>query len=94
MDANAVRSFVNEHPQGVRIKMVDGTVYNMPHRDYVWFTPGFGQPEGRVGRLATSFWLYDAAADANLLVNALLVTDLAPLKRSTKGKGRKRKGAA
>jgi hypothetical protein len=93
MDANAVRARVNEHPEGVEIRMIDGTVYVVPHRDYVWFTRLYGQPESRGGRYATSFWLHDAKADTARLVNSMLVADITPLARNGGGKpgGRPRK---
>lgn len=93
MDTRAVRTFINDHPDGVIIRMIDGTVFEVPHRDYVWFTPAFGEPESRVGRLSTSFWLHDHERDETRLVNALLVRDISPLKRighGRKGSGRKK----
>jgi hypothetical protein len=82
MDAEALRTYVNEHPEGVVIRMVDGKVYRIPHRDYVWFTPSFGQPESRVGRYSTAFWLHDIEEATNRLVNAMLVRDVTPLKKN------------
>ncbi len=94
MDANAVRAMVNEHPDGVEIRMIDGTVYVVPHRDYVWFTPLYGQPEARAGRYATSFWLHDSKADTARLVNSMLVADITPLKRNGgENRGKRRKSS-
>ena len=70
---------VNESPKGVIIKMIDGTLYSVPHRDWVWFTPATEMPESRVGRFATSF--YVAVDGIGHLVNALLVAEITPIIR-------------
>ena len=94
MDTFAVRTYFNEHPDGVEIEMVDGTVYQVPHRDYVWFTPAFGREEKRIGRLATSFWMHDPKREETKLVNALLVKSLSPWRPGTNGShGQKRRKA-
>ncbi len=80
MDIKALRDFINEHPDGVIIRMIDGAEYTLPHRDYVWFTPAIGRSDERAGRFATAFWLHDTAEDSTRLVNALLVKDVTPLK--------------
>jgi hypothetical protein len=92
MDPRALKEFVNTHPDGVVIRMIDGTEYEIPHRDFIWFTPGFLQPESRVGRLSTCF--YVSHEGVGRLVNALLVAEVVPMKgRNGKGRG-KRRGAA
>lgn len=88
MDAKAIRTFITEHPGGVEIRFIDGTSVRVPHRDYIWFTPAYGEPESKVGRLATSFWLHDPDRDQTRLVNALLVRDIVPLPRN----GRRARG--
>lgn len=88
MDAMTLKSFVTEHPDGVRIRMVDGTTCDAPHRDSIWVTPAYGKPEQGVGRYATSFWLHDTGTDQARLVNALLVAEVEPLR--TNGNGRRR----
>lgn len=85
MDTAALRTFVNEHPEGVVIRMVDGKMYRIPHRDYIWFTPSFGQPESKVGRYSTAFWLFDVDEETNRLVNSMLVLDVSPLKKNGHG---------
>lgn len=75
MNIIAIREFVNDHPQGVVIRMVDGREYTIPHRDYVWFTPS----SGKLGAaFATSF--YVAHEGVGRLVNAFLVAEVQPLK--------------
>lgn len=91
MDAKAIRTFVSEYPNGVEIHMIDGTVYRVPHRDYLWFTPAYGAAESKVGRLATSFWLHDPERDETRLVNAMMVKEILPLQENGK---KKRKGRA
>jgi hypothetical protein len=81
MDTNALRSFVNEHPAGVRLRLADGTEYRLLHRDYIWFTPAFGKRDRRAGRYATCFWIHDPETQETKLVNALLVTEATPLAR-------------
>lgn len=91
MDAKAIRTFVSEYPNGVEIRMIDGTVYRVPHRDYLWFTPAYGGSESKVGRMATSFWLHDPERDETRLVNAMMVKEILPLQENGK---KKRKGRA
>lgn len=85
MEISALRQFVSDHPEGVVIRMVDGKEYTIPHRDYIWFTPGYGQPESRVGRYATSFYVSEDGTGR--LVNALLVAEVLPLKKASNGQG-------
>lgn len=91
MDTNAIRLQVSEHPQGVVIRMIDGSECHIPHRDYIWFTPSFGSPESR-SRMATSFWLHDAKSEETRLVNAMLVKELVPMKAGSNGHAKTRKG--
>jgi hypothetical protein len=92
LDIKALREFVNEHPNGVVIRMVDGTEYRLPHRDYAWFTPGAGSPGGSGSRFATAFWLHDPDKDETRLVNAMLVREVAPLHAGgSNGRGKNRR---
>lgn len=77
MDIKALRAFIQDHPEGVCIRMIDGTEYRLPHRDYAWFTPG---SNGSGGRYATSFWLHDPEKDETRLINAMLVKEVIPLR--------------
>ena len=80
MNIAAIREFVNDNPNGVLIRMIDGTEYEIPHRDYVWFTPS----SGRQGTMfATSF--YVAYKGVGRLVNALLIAEVLPLKKNGHG---------
>lgn len=95
MDAKALKEFVNDHPEGVLIRMVDGREFRVPHRDFIWFTPAYGQPESRVGRYSTAFFV--AHEGVGRLLNALLVEEVAPLKTNGKpgrrgDRGRPRRG--
>ena len=85
MDARAMKEYVNDHPEGVLIRMVDGREFAVPHRDFIWFTPSYGQPETKVGRYSTAF--YVAHEGVGRMLNALLVAEVAPLK--PRGNGRK-----
>ena len=76
MDIKALRAFVHDHADGVVIRMIDGTDYQLPHRDYVWFTPAAGTSGVRYG---SSFWLHDPEKDETRLINAMLVKEVAPL---------------
>jgi len=78
MDARVLKQFVNDHPEGVRIRMVDGTEYVVPHRDFIWFTPAYGLSDAKAGRFATCF--YVAEEGIGRLVNAGLVTEVVPLR--------------
>ncbi len=93
MDTRAVKAFVNDNPDGVVIRMVDGTTYRVPHRDYIWFTPAFGEPESRVGRLGTAFWLHDIDRQDTKLVNSLLIKSIEKLKRNGHAKKARRRKA-
>lgn len=88
MDIRALKEYISDHPEGVLIRMVDGTVYPVPHRDYVWFTPAADAPANRGTRLATSF--YVSVEGVGKLVNALLVADVGPLTKIGHGKRRKK----
>lgn len=90
MEIRAIREFISTHPAGVTIRMVDGTEYAIPHRDWVWFTPATEMSESKVGRFATSF--YVSVNGVGRLINALLVAEVVPIRKNPKG--RKRKGAA
>ena len=94
MDARAVRTFIDEHPDGVAIHMIDGTMYAVPGRDWLWLTPDFPGSGAKTTRTTTSFYLFDEEAGHLRLVNALLVRELHALKANgtKKTKGRRRNG--
>lgn len=88
MELRAIREFVNDHPEGVVIRMVNGMEYEVPHRDYVWFVPG---GEGKASRAGTSF--YVSHDEVGRLVNAMLVSEIVPMKRNGNGKSHGKGGA-
>lgn len=90
MNANDVRRFIDEHPQGIVIKMVDGTKYRVPHRDWVWMTPAFGGAESRFGRYATSLGVYHD--EALRWINCLLISEMTPIvkRNGSNGNGQSR----
>ncbi len=81
MDFASFRRFVNDHPEGVTIRMVDGTEYQVPHRDYISLGP---PPEAR-SRSATSFLVWDG--EGMRLVNALVVAEVVPMNGGANGNG-------
>lgn len=91
MELKAIREFVNDHPEGVIIRMVNGMEYEIPHRDYVWFVPT-GGTDGKASRVATSFYI--SHDEVGRLVNALLVAEIVPMKRNGKSHGGGRKKSA
>lgn len=64
--------------------MIDGTIYRVPHRDYIWLGP---KPEERStrGMHSTSFIVH-TEKDEMRLINALLVAEISKLKRDSNGK--------
>ncbi len=76
MDLASVRQIITDHPEGVIVRMTDGSEYRVPHRDYVNFGP---TPEQRSPRSPhrTSFFIWKD--DVAHLVNALLVKEIVPL---------------
>ncbi|MBL8874684.1 MAG: hypothetical protein JNM86_02680 [Phycisphaerae bacterium] len=91
MELKAIREFVNDHPEGVIIRMVNGTEYEIPHRDYVWFVPTGGN-DGKANRMATSFYI--SHEEVGRLVNSLLVLEIVPLKQNGKSQRGGRKKSA
>lgn len=89
MDTKALRTVVDDHPEGVIVRMIDGTEYTCPHRDYIWLTPSFGTVS-RSSRMATSFMLADAKTEVTRRVDALLVRDVIPMKPNGNRKGKKK----
>jgi len=89
MELEAIRNFVQTHPEGIVIRMVDGTRYTIPHRDYL----SFGAPKKTLS--GTSFVLYETGDISSMrLLNALLVAEVLPLgKNGGTAKGKRRKSA-
>lgn len=82
MDLASLQKVVRQNPQGVLIRMIDGTKYRVPHRDYITLGP---PPEERTPRSphASSFLVWDGEGHA--LVNALLVAEVTPLRANGDG---------
>ncbi len=85
MDLKAIRDDVNNHPGGVSIRMIDGTVYRAPHRDYIWLGPP-PEERGMRGPHSTSFIVHTEGNEMRL-INALLVAEITKLKRNGNGHG-------
>jgi len=77
MNIEAIRAFVHEHPDGVRLRMIDGREFDIPHRDY----SAFGPPRTPGRPPATSFVLWDTEGGFRLL-HALLVSEVVPIKNN------------
>lgn len=92
MELEAIRKFVQDHPEGAVISMIDGTRYRIPHRDYVSFGAPKEMLSGKKAITGTSFLVFETGEVASMrLVNALLVKDVYPLDRSN-GNGSHKKG--
>ncbi len=91
MDIESIRQIVSANPQGVRIVMIDGTKYDVRHRDFIALGPGTdsGLSARRVAS-RTSFALYEAGGVPFRIVNATLVNEVIPLHAGGKNKRRKR----
>mgnify|MGYP000629471505 CR=1 FL=1 len=81
MDAATLKTFVDEHPEGVAIQMADGKVFRIPHRDFIWFVPSLGQRRSKVRQYSPAFWLHDVDEETNRLVNSAFVRDVTPLNK-------------
>lgn len=92
MNVEAIRSFMDGHPDGIVVEMVDGKQFKIPHRDYVSFGPPRDVPGANRGRYATAFIVYDIDDDLRMrMLNALLVKELHALERRN-GNGSHKKG--
>ncbi len=78
MDLEAIRQFLHEHPDGVKIRMVTGKEYLIPHRDYIWLGPPRTTPESRKSMHRTSFVVHEPPELEMRLVNAMLVAEILP----------------
>ncbi len=84
MKASDVREFIETHPEGVTIRMIDGSKYKVPNREWVWLIPPFGGSRSRFGKYATLFGVYHD--DALRWVDSSLVDDIVPLEKNKRGK--------
>ncbi len=90
MDVRALKKFVEDHPEGVRIRMVDGREFKVPHRDYVSFNPGPDSPEGRRAPYGTAFFVWKD--EVPHLLNDLLVEEVTGLRAGRNGSNGRRRG--
>lgn len=93
MDLESIRKFVQDHPDGVIIRMVDGTKYPIPHRDWISFGPPAKSITGKDVLRGTSFIVYDEPGGVfgMKLVNAMLVAEVSPMKQNGRAGGKRRK---
>jgi len=92
VELEAIRKYMHEHPSGIQIKLVDGRLYRIPHRDYVFFGPPRETLSAKRGVHGTSFFVFDEEIETMKLVNALLVIHVEPLKRNGNGKAHRKGG--
>jgi hypothetical protein len=89
MEIERIRKFIHEQPNGVVIRMVDGTEHKVPHRDYITFGPLREKSSGEFVAVGTSFLVFQGdGLESMRLVNALLVTEVVPLKSHSNGHGK------
>lgn len=86
MDVGAIRDMVHDSAAGVEIRMIDGTVYRVPHRDYIWFTPVGAAGASGARRFASVFYVQSAGRVR--IVNAMLVEHVSAL-NGRRGRGRR-----
>jgi hypothetical protein len=87
MELESIRKFVQDHPDGVLIRMIDGTVYPIPHRDWISFGPPVKSAAGRDVVRGTPFIIYEEPGGVfgMRLVNAMMVADVSPMKSNGNG---------
>lgn len=87
MELESIRKFVQDHPDGVRIRMIDGKVFDIPHRDWISFGPPAKNLAGKDVLRGTSFIVYEEAGGVHgmKLVNAMMVADVSPMKLNGNG---------
>lgn len=92
MDIERIRKFLHEHPAGIAIRMVNGTEYRIPHRDYITFGPLREKSDGERVAVGSTFLVFENDGFESMkLVNALLVSEVVPLKLNGNGHGKGKK---
>lgn len=92
MELEAIRKFVQDHPDGVVIHMVTGEKLRVPHRDFISLGAPKEMLSGRQIVKGSSFVFFETGEVASMrLLNALLVESIVPLKRNGNGSHAKRK---
>ncbi len=85
MDLEAIRQAVDDSPHGIRVRMIDGHEYKIPHRDYIALGPRHADAStARRSSLRTSFIVYEVDDVPFRILNAPLVAHVEPLKRNGK----------
>lgn len=87
MDLKAFKDFVDKHPSGVLVRLIDGTEYKVPHRDCFSFNPFAEEPERRRNYFSSAFILWKD--ETPRLLNTLLVKEVRPLPGARNGNGRR-----
>jgi hypothetical protein len=94
MELEVIHKFVQDHPQGIVICMIDGERIKIPHRDFITFGPTKESSAGKRVAKGTTFIVFEGDSLASMrLLNALLVKDVRPLKNTGKDKGTRRKAS-
>jgi hypothetical protein len=93
MELESIRKFVQDHPDGVVIRMVDGTTYQIPQSDWISFGPPAKTLSGKQLLRGTSFVVYEEPGGVfgMRLMNAMLVKEVVPMRKSGHTKGKRRK---
>ena len=87
MELEAIKQMVQKYPHGVQIRMVDGKVYKIPHRDFLSFGAPKEMMSGKLRTTGTSFIVFERGDIASFcLVNALLVAEVVPYQGNGNGK--------
>jgi len=91
MELEAIRKFVQDHAEGALIRLIDGTKYRIPHRDWVSFGPPQRVGSGKEVLRGTSFIVFEAPGGMSFmkLVNPMLVAEVSPLKSNGNGHGKR-----
>jgi hypothetical protein len=86
MELEAIRKMVQEHPEGVIIRLVNGTEFKIPHRDYLSFGAPREMLNGKKATTGSSFIVFEHGDVASMrLVNALLVSEVLPWHKNGNG---------
>ncbi|CAG0948599.1 hypothetical protein PHYC_00041 [Phycisphaerales bacterium] len=87
MELEAIRKFVQDHPDGVVIRMIDGTRLVVPHRDFISFGAPKEMLSGKQATRGTSFVFFETGDVPSMRpINAMLVAEVMPLERNGNGK--------
>jgi len=88
MDVAAIKNYLNDHPEGIRIRMIDGHEYRIPHRDFILFLGRDPDNPSRPSRITTNF--SNSHPEGSRMINTLLIAEVSGLGKN----GRPRKARA